>query len=173
MSSLLQGFNREISGLRWRSSPVIIRYRFPNNDTQLFFVPNNDTLTKYMQKNYFYWKSLFFTSPMRKSAIGPLDNFVEQIKLYHNPKVHYKPTVFKWNVECHEMISKIGLKKVTLITTSSYFLSLITTFSYFSTLITTHHSEINIKCFYGTCSNRTLDLIVFSKGHVVKLPYTD
>ncbi len=48
---------------------------------------------------------------MRKSAIGPLDNFVEQIKLYHNPKVHYKLTVFKWNVECHEMISKIGLKK--------------------------------------------------------------
>jgi hypothetical protein len=48
---------------------------------------------------------------MRKSGIGPLDNFVEQIKLYHNPKVHYKLTVFKWNVECHEMISKIGLKK--------------------------------------------------------------
>jgi hypothetical protein len=39
---LLTSYHGEISGLRWRGSTTVIKYRFPNNEVQSFFDPNND-----------------------------------------------------------------------------------------------------------------------------------
>ena len=49
----------EISGLRSGTASVVIRSSFPNNDSQPFFVPNNDTLTKFKGKHISLKKNVF------------------------------------------------------------------------------------------------------------------
>jgi hypothetical protein len=64
-----------------------------------------------MRKPAFEEKKLFFTFPVRKSIAGLLDNFVEQIKLYHNPKVHKKPIYIYRDTELEENTPQILEKK--------------------------------------------------------------
>ena len=58
----------EISGLRSRTSSVVIRSSFPNNDSQPFFVPNNDTLTKFNRKHILFKKKRFSMFPVGNQA---------------------------------------------------------------------------------------------------------
>ena len=58
----------EISGLRSGTSSVVIRSSFPNNDSQPFFVPNNDTLTKFKGKHISLKKKPFFMFPVGNQA---------------------------------------------------------------------------------------------------------
>jgi len=52
-------YHGEISGLRSRSLPVVIRYRFPNSDAKLNFSPNNDAPPKYKHKLLLKKKTFF------------------------------------------------------------------------------------------------------------------
>ena len=58
----------EISGLRSGTASVVIRSSFPNNDSQPFFVPNNDTLTKFKGKHISFKKTRFFMCPVGNQA---------------------------------------------------------------------------------------------------------
>jgi hypothetical protein len=55
--------------------------------------PNNNAIAKYMGKTNFKEKKQFLTFLIWKSNYGPLDNFVERIKLYHLSAVGEKATM--------------------------------------------------------------------------------
>jgi len=52
--------------------------------------PNNNTSTKLKEKWTFLRKKGFFTFFFRKTSKDLAGNFVEQVELYLNPKVHEK-----------------------------------------------------------------------------------
>ena len=58
----------EISSLRSETSNVVIRVSVPNNDSQLIFVPNNDTLAKFNGIHTFKKKKSFFMFPVGNQA---------------------------------------------------------------------------------------------------------
>jgi hypothetical protein len=77
-------FPREISGLRWRSSLVVIRGCFPNSDGQQNFVPNYDGTDKNINNTSLLEKKVFFHIFRMRWRRSISDIFVERIQLYHN-----------------------------------------------------------------------------------------
>ena len=58
----------DISGLRKGPASVVVRVHFPNNNTQLIFDPNNNTLAKFKLIYLFQEKNVFFTFLIRNTG---------------------------------------------------------------------------------------------------------
>ena len=127
----------DISGLRKGPASVFVRVHFPNNNSQLIFDPNNNTLAKSKLIYLFQEKKRFFHISCKIYRKYVCSNFVERVKLSYWPKVHEKEILIYWDTKLEEKTSRIDEKKVTLITTASNLFTLIATPSYFLTLITT------------------------------------
>ena len=79
----------EISGLRWRTSSVVIRRHVPIiTASSIIMVPNYDTPAKYIGEFIFQEKKHFSRVLQGDRKEGVLDNFVERVRFYHNLAVH-------------------------------------------------------------------------------------
>jgi len=80
---------------------------------------------------YLFWKKRFFTFSTWETREGLSGNFVEQVEFYLDLKVHKDSMFSSRDTQLEMKITKVDQKKVSLITTTSYFVSLITTLQQF------------------------------------------
>ena len=71
----------DISGLRKGPASVFVRVHFPNNNSQLIFDPNNNTLAKFKLIYLFQEKKRFFHISYKRYRKDVGSNFVERVEL--------------------------------------------------------------------------------------------